>query len=257
MEVQTQEIATTRDEKSSVVPASIYTNPEGFNGWLKMAEALSKSTMVPQTYRGTPGMANCLIALEMANRLGESPFVMMQNMDVVKGKPFFAAKYLAARINGCGKYSPIRFDLEELGETNAVHVTWVGQQGQKKPKETKIKIHNIRCRARCTELSTGEELAGDWVSIEMAVNEGWYTKAGSKWPTMPHKMLRYRATSFWVNIFDPGINMGIQTPEEIQDVEFVDESSTVADLNGETQTVVLDDKVEPDDKLKDPDNEII
>lgn len=212
-------------------PHSIYTNPDGFNQWLKMAEALSKAKMVPPSYQGTTGMPNCLIAIEIANRLGESPVILMQNMDVVKGKPFFAAKYLAGLINGCGKYSPLRFDIEELGETDATIVKWEGPQGNKRPVTSKLKINNIRCRARCIELKTKEELAGDWVSIEMAVNEGWYTRAGSKWPTMPHKMLRYRATSFWVNIFDPGISMGFATRDEIEDIEIIDESSVINDLN--------------------------
>ena len=52
----------------------------------------------------------------------------------------------------------------------------------------------------------------------MAVGEGWYTKDGSKWPTMSDLMLRYRAASYWVSTFAPEMAMGFRTTEEAQDI---------------------------------------
>ena len=52
----------------------------------------------------------------------------------------------------------------------------------------------------------------------MAVGEGWYSKNGSKWPTMPELMLRYRAASYWVSSFAPEMAMGFRTTEEAQDI---------------------------------------
>lgn len=51
----------------------------------------------------------------------------------------------------------------------------------------------------------------------MAVKEGWYTKNGSKWQTMPEMMLRYRAASFFGKLYAPELLMSIQTAEEVQD----------------------------------------
>ena len=54
-------------------------------------------------------------------------------------------------------------------------------------------------------------------------------KSGSKWPTMPEQMLRYRAASFWVSAYAPEMAMGLRTEEEqrdIVDVEYEDLSAT-------------------------------
>jgi len=53
--------------------------------------------------------------------------------------------------------------------------------------------------------------------MDMAVAEGWFGKAGSKWQTMPEVMLRYRAASFFGKLYAPELLMGIQTAEEIHD----------------------------------------
>ena len=58
-------------------------------------------------------------------------------------------------------------------------------------------VDNIECIAYATELSTKEVLESDPITIEMAIKEGWYTKSGSKWVTMPNLMLTYRAAAFW------------------------------------------------------------
>jgi hypothetical protein len=52
----------------------------------------------------------------------------------------------------------------------------------------------------------------------MAVIEGWFSKSGSKWQTMPDLMLRYRAATFFCRLYAPEVTMGFQTAEEVQDV---------------------------------------
>ena len=53
----------------------------------------------------------------------------------------------------------------------------------------------------------------------MAKREGWATKAGSKWQTMPELMIRYRAAAFWGRLYIPELLVGIQTQEEVIDIE--------------------------------------
>ena len=60
------------------------------------------------------------------------------------------------------------------------------------------------------------------ITMEMAIKEGWYTKSGSKWQTMPRLMLQYRAASFWQRAYAPEISMGMITQEEARDIEDVD-----------------------------------
>lgn len=69
----------------------------------------------------------------------------------------------------------------------------------------------------------------------MARAEGWSTKTGSKWKTMPELMLRYRAAAMFGRLYVPDLLVGIQSQEEVVDIEPVSVSespaATVADLN--------------------------
>jgi len=67
---------------------------------------------------------------------------------------------------------------------------------------------------------TDEVIEGTPVSIKMAVEEGWYSKPGSKWQTeLKHLMLQYRAGSFFGNIHAPDVVMGMgRTSEELEDI---------------------------------------
>jgi hypothetical protein len=69
--------------------------------------------------------------------------------------------------------------------------------------------------------------------MAMAKKEGWATKTGSKWITMPELMIRYRAASFWGRLYIPDLLVGIQSEEEVIDVEpvAVKATETLEDLN--------------------------
>ena len=62
-------------------------------------------------------------------------------------------------------------------------------------------------------------------SIAMAKAEGWSTKNGSKWKTMPELMLRYRAAAFFGRLYAPDVLSGMHSADEVEDV------------HGRTQTV--------------------
>ena len=52
---------------------SIYKNEQTFALGQRQAKSLCQSDLVPQSYQGQKGLANCLIAIEMANRMNISP----------------------------------------------------------------------------------------------------------------------------------------------------------------------------------------
>jgi hypothetical protein len=52
----------------------------------------------------------------------------------------------------------------------------------------------------------------------MAKDEGWLTKNGSKWRTMPELMLKYRAAAFFARTECPEALYGFQTSDEVEDV---------------------------------------
>jgi hypothetical protein len=166
-----------------------------FEAAQRMAKALSSSTIVPESYRGEKGFPNCLVAMELASRTRASVMMVMQNVHVIQGKPSWSASFLIASVNSCGRFSPLRFETE--GEP--IKEGW-------------------RCRAVATELATGNVLEGEWITAGMVIGEGWSTKAGSKWKTMPGQMIRYRAASFWTRVYAPEISLGMRTIDEVEDI---------------------------------------
>lgn len=163
----------------------------------RMAMAYSKSTLVPKAYQDNVG--NCIIALNVAQRIGADPLMVMQNLYIVHGNPAWSAQFLIATFNSCGKYESIRYEWS--GEPNTD--TW-------------------GCTAVAIEKATGEVLKGTTVTMRTAKDEGWSTKSGSKWKTMPEQMLRYRAAAWMIRSYAPEIAMGLHTVEEMQDVHGYD-----------------------------------
>jgi hypothetical protein len=212
---ETTELVTTETHAQGMErgTSSVFTGISGFVEAQRIASALSRSTIVPEIFQQFPqgkpeniaAVANCLIALEMAQRSRESPLVIMQNLYVVKGKPSFSAVYLIAKVNSSAAFSRLMWEVK-------------GTLGQ----------NDYAVRAYATLLETGELLTGPWITPAMVVAEGW----GPKWKTMPEQMYRYRAAAFWSRIFAPDITLGMQTVEEVEDVQQVEERrSSARDLN--------------------------
>lgn len=208
----------------------------------RTAKAFACSTMVPTAYQSmvTKGygqnqtvepnpaaISNCMIALDMAQRMNANPLQVMQNLNIIEGKPSWSSQFIIAAINASGKFSPLRFDLEWLGEMDATYSTFEWENRQKVEKKHKVRITNARCVAWAIEKATGERLESAPVTIEMAVNEGWYGKNGSKWRSMPDLMLRYRSAAFFGRIYAPELLMGLPTTEEVQDVFVQDADGNV------------------------------
>lgn len=159
----------------------------------RAAGYLASTDLVPDIYRNKP--ANCLIALDVANRTGMSPLIIMQNLYIVKGKPAWSGSFCAAAINGCGKFTPLRYLFQ-------------GEQG----------TLEWGCTAEAKRISDGEVCQSSCITMRMAQDEGWIAKNGSKWKTMPKQMMMYRAASFFARTYCPEVLLGIQTAEEVQDV---------------------------------------
>ena len=82
---------------------------------IKAANVLAKSTLVPKEYRGN--IANCIIALNMSNRMNADPLMVMQNLYIVHGKPGWSSQFLISTFNTSGKFSALRYE-------------WVGDEGK-------------------------------------------------------------------------------------------------------------------------------
>lgn len=210
----------------------------------RTAKAFSNSTMVPTSYQAmvTKGygdratvepnpaaLSNCMIALDMSQRMNANPLMIMQNLHIIEGRPSWSSQFIIAAINNCGKFSPLRFDLQWLDEIDATYSTFDWEDRKKVEKKHKVRIKNARCVAWAIEKATGERLESAPVTMEMAVNEGWFGKNGSKWKSMPDLMMRYRSAAFFGRIYAPELLMGLPTAEEMHDVFSVEADGTVTE----------------------------
>lgn len=157
----------------------------------RQAKMFASSSLVPKEFQGN--LANCAIGVNIAKRLGADPFMVLQNIDIIHGRPSFRASFLIAMVNASGRFEPLQFKVEGEGAKKSC-VAWTRPKGG------------------------GDPLEGPPVSMEMAKAEGWSTKNGSKWQTMPDLMLRYRAAAFFARLYAPDITLGMLTVEESQDI---------------------------------------
>ncbi|MFY3626065.1 hypothetical protein ACOTFH_05510 [Achromobacter xylosoxidans] len=184
----------------------------------KVIEKLDKYGNVKESRENPNALANAVVALNMAQRMGADPLMVMQNLYIVEGRPSWSSQWIIAAVNGCGRFSPLRFDIKVLGPKTIDYKSTYWEAGERRSKVEKVEIVDKVCVAWAIEKETGERLESPAVSIEMAVREGWYTKTGSKWQTMDEVMLRYRTASFFGKLYAPELLMGLQTVEEAQDI---------------------------------------
>ena len=199
------------EQTTQLTTNSVWENKEQFNQLLRAAQMLSQTSIIPQSYQNKP--QDCFVAIEMANRMGVSPMVVMQNMYVVKGKPSWAGQACTMLINSCGKFKDVK------------HI-YTGEKG--KP--------NRGCYVTATRISDGSQVDGVEVTMQMAQSEGW--TSNSKWRNMPELMLAYRASAFFARVYCPEAMMGVQTAEEVYDADSTPinaATSLTAALKGETE----------------------
>ena len=198
------EVIAAHEPQTSGILAQVAAETQAFELVQRQAMMLSKSTLVPKDFAGN--VANCAIALNVAKRTRLDPLMVCQNLAIIHGRPSWSATALIGMINASGKFSPLRFvfDSDEAP-------TW--------------------CHAVARDMATGEELKGERITLEMAKKEGWSTKNGSKWLTMPGQMLRYRAASFWSRAYASDMSLGMYTQDEVRDFAEPPRNVTPAKVN--------------------------
>ncbi len=171
----------------------IFGSSDNFMMATQMAKAFAQSTIVPREYQGN--FANGLVAIEMAVRMQTSPLMVMQGLDVIQGRPAWRAQFLIGMVNASGRYD-MELQFDEIKDSDG-------------------KPYGCTC---WTEKDR-RKIVGPEVTMDMAQAEGWTTKNGSKWKTMPQIMLRYRAASFFVSMNCPELKFGLYTKEEVMEMD--------------------------------------
>ena len=167
---------------------SVYSSIQSFESAQRIAASLADSALVPNAYRGQQGLPNCIVAIEIANRMGMSPFQVMQNLNVIHGRPSWSSQFIIGLIQGCGRFEG--FTYNETADS---------------------------CQCFAVLKTSGEQVSGPKITLDMAKREGW-TK-NTKWSTMPQTMLRYRAASAFGRFHIPDLILGIQSVEENEVIE--------------------------------------
>lgn len=219
-------------------------NLQQFEFLQRAANCLTQSTLVPAPYRrwnpktarrdctefveNQNAIPNAMVALNMSQRMRADVLMVMQNLNIIEGKPSWSSTFIIAMINTCGRFSTLRYRITDLGEQPMTYneVKWEGPSGNREkkyyPKE--VRLRNLSCVAFCTDIATGETLESPAISIQMAVAENWYGRDGSKWQTMPELMLHYRSAAFFGRLYAPELLMGLRTADELVDMGMLHQS---------------------------------
>lgn len=266
---------TDNKQQLAVQPAAQTTSvnffdPNQFAVVQRMSNLFASSALVPDTYQVAKvgkeqAVANCVIALDIATRIGVSPLMVMQNLVIIYGRPSWSSKFLISTVNTCGRFEPLKFRFTEkgkMGKFNYIEYEkkWVNNPNGKGYYKTEAitkefdgtKIMDIECVAYTTTKGGKDVLESSPISLRMAVDEGWYTKNGSKWRTMPKQMLMYRAASFWTSAYAPELSMGMRTVEETQDIVYVEAEDVTGQVeaekaaNANRETISFDDTTADD-----------
>jgi hypothetical protein len=222
-----------KKEETEMADDALQTMKEGMSGGLvrktpeektfelvqRKASVLAKSRMIPMHFR--ENLADCIIAMEMADRMGEGVFQTMQSLYIIHGNPTWKAEYIISKINSSNKFKGLlKYRFEGQGK-------------------------NRSCTAYAVDKRDGDlcEVRIDWATVAA---EGWDKKPGSKWLTMPDQMFRYRTGAWFARTYCPEVLMGTPSYDE------------VVDSNTEIEDVVIEETVysEKDEEPALPTNSI-
>lgn len=180
-------------EQARGLSVDVFSNPESFQKLYDIGKMFASSSLVPQAYQQKP--MDCTIAVDMANRMGVSPMMVMQNLYVVRGKPSWSGQACTSMIMASGRFKN-------------VHHEYTGEKG----------TDSRGCYLQAERVEDHVVVKGPEVTIQMAKDEEWYSKSGSKWKTMPELMLAYRASAFFARVHIPNALMGCAVEGEVEDI---------------------------------------
>lgn len=161
---------------------------------LQLAKVYATSSMFPRVYQGNVG--NCMVAIDFAKRMGISPFMVAQNLDIIQGNPSWKSTAAIALINNCGRFEPLEYEINHNED-------WTEFSGY----------------AYAKDIKSGKICKGTVVDKKMCVAMGWWDKNGSFWKKMPEQMLKYRTSVFFARTYCPEALMGLYTTDEMRDIK--------------------------------------
>ena len=166
----------------------------------KISKMYAASPLMPDVFKNNP--AAVISILYTSIQLGIPVVTLANEIYIVHGKAGYSGKMMLTLMKRSGRFRNIVYKTQESDDI---------------VKGTNVK--NTSSWYEAVNVETGQIVKGAKVSIQMAVDEGWYGKPGSKWKTMPEIMLAYRAAAFFVRMHCPEMTMGLMTTDEIEEIE--------------------------------------
>ena len=188
----------------------VFADPAAFAHWQRVAKVFSDSDVIPEHLRRH--LADVLIGLSLARRLRVEPLTVLQNLYVVKGTPGWKTSFLVALAQSAGW--DLDYETEELSPT---HLEW---KRSTKNGPVPARAVNLRCRVVMTR--GGKSKVGLWVSLEQAIAAKWADN--EQYVHSTELMLGYRAAAFAIRRYDPNLLLGLQTEDEVRDMQHVVEN---------------------------------
>lgn len=169
-------------------------SPGNFEHYYRIASMMSKSDMVPKSYKEKP--QDVLIAMEMGVSLGMGPLQAIQNIAVINGKPCLYGDGMLAVCSGRGDFENIKEDaiLDKDG-----------------------KVIGYKCMVK----RKGRDPVIRSFDIPQAQAAGLWGKVGP-WKQYPERMLQMRARGFALRDSFADALGGVRMAEEVQDYEIKD-----------------------------------
>jgi len=196
----TKDIVKFDTSKTPMIKGDMFFDPAIFEHAQRVAKVFTQSSMVPAQFQGDKNIGNVMIAMNYAHRVEADIFMVLQNMYVIHGKPGIETKLAIALLNNSGRFTNLKYKYND---------------------------NKSECTAYATDLKSNELCEGVTVSLDMANKEGWASKQGSKWKTLPELMLMYRSAIFFIRAYAPDVLLGMRAKEELIDITPVRHTSVI------------------------------
>ncbi len=168
---------------------AISAEDQSLNTMIRQAKLLSESQFLPKCYQNKP--ADCLVALQWADRTGRDSMELLQGTYVLHGSPGMYTKYMIALERRAKVFDkPIQWEFE--GEGNDLNVI-------------------------CYGFIDGDRYEAE-VSYEFAQAEGWTKSAKYKTRSGQKHMLKWRSAAFLIRFTAPDCLLGMSTVDELEDM---------------------------------------
>ena len=146
---------------------------------LELAKAFAECKMVPDHFKKSIG--DCYIAINLANRYGMEPWMLMMEMYIINGRPMMSGKLATAILNH-SLADPLRPEYSGAGDDREIKLTG-RPEGEEKPLSVELKVKDAKTQ-----------------------NE--------QWKKNPDQMLMYAGARMWGRRYTPDIILGIVFDDE-------------------------------------------